>query len=722
MDNFPIARELVLVGGGHTHVIFLRMLGMNPVPGLKTTLISPDTRTPYSGMLPGLVAGHYHEDEVYIDLVPLCRFAGVDFVQSEVGAVDLDAQTVALSVAPSGRPAVHYDLLSLDIGSTPSLDASISDSDVIPVKPISTFLARWKSFVERFESEGVSDIGFVGAGAGGIELCLAVQHFLSEKFPDRAFRTHLFTEGKTILSAFSSSTRIRFERLLAARNIQVHREFRATSASGGLLVSGDERTVRLDEIFWVTQAGAPSWPAESGLDVDAAGFIKVGDTLQTLTSRNIFAVGDCARMVNYPRPKAGVYAVRQGKPLFRNVMALLLGSSPKPYKPQSSFLSLISTGPQHAIASRNGFSLEGDWAWRWKNWIDSRFMKRFSEFPNMQQEPVNRLQAEFDEQMHCGGCGSKVAADLLHEVLQEILGESAPVDDAAQIEIPAGKILLQSVDHFRSFVNDPYLQARVAVCHSVSDIYACGGAPQSVLASLTLPFGKPGVTKSLLTQILQGTVDQLQEEGAILIGGHTSEGLELSLGFTANGMVDPEDAWSKQGSAPGDMLVLTKPLGTGTIFAADMRHLAKGPWVSAALLQMTTSNGDAVNIAKNFSVHACTDITGFGLAGHCLEMTGAGVGIELQLSNVPVMIGADECLHGLGVTSSLHEANKRASGLSGLNQNAEILFDPQTSGGLLFSVPAEQAERFVSSLIGGGYAEASIVGRVTGSSGIQVVA
>jgi selenide,water dikinase len=186
-------------------------------------------------------------------------------------------------------------------------------------------------------------------------------------------------------------------------------------------------------------------------------------------------------------------------------------------------------------------------------------------------------------------------------------------------------------------------------------------------------------------------------------------------------MVDPSDAWSKQGSSPGDVLVLTKALGTGTIFAADMRHLAKGPWVSEALLQMTRSNSDAVNIAKNFTIRACTDITGFGLAGHCLEMTRPGLAIELQLSNVPVMNGAAECLHALGITSSLHEANKRSSGLSGLTSDAEILFDPQTSGGLLFSVPAEESEKLVSTLKSGGYEQASIVGRVTNSSGIQVV-
>ena len=236
-----------------------------------------------------------------------------------------------------------------------------------------------------------------------------------------------------------------------------------------------------------------------------------------------------------------------------------------------------------------------------------------------------------------------------------------------------------------------------------------------------MPFGESKVTKSLLNQIFEGTVDQLKEEGALLLGGHTSEGLELSLGFTVNGMVDSNQAWSKHGGLPGDVLVLTKPLGTGTIFAADMRFLAKGEWVSEALMHMTKSNRDAVSFAKNFDVHACTDITGFGLAGHCFEMIKPGVGVELKLSMMPVMNGAKESLNSLGISSSLHDANKRSSRLFGLNQNAEILFDPQTSGGLLFCVSEKDASVFAPGLIEAGYANSSIVGRVTDSGGIQVI-
>jgi len=142
---YPIARELVLAGGGHSHVIVLRMLGMQPIPGLKVTLISPDPETPYSGMLPGVVAGHYTRDDAHIDLVPLCRFAGASFVRGSVEGIDTEARYLNVS----GRPPIRYDILSIDVGSTPSLGGLPEDA-VIPVKPISSFLERWHGFLERF--------------------------------------------------------------------------------------------------------------------------------------------------------------------------------------------------------------------------------------------------------------------------------------------------------------------------------------------------------------------------------------------------------------------------------------------------------------------------------------------------------------------------------------------------------------------------------------------
>lgn len=718
MDHYPIARELVLVGGGHSHVIFLRMLGMEPIAGLKVTLISPEPSTPYSGMLPGLVAGHYPKDDVFIDLGPLCRFAGADFVQASVTGVD----TLKHLVHVEDRPAITYDVLSLDIGCTPSVVELDINQGVLPVKPISSFLARFTTFQERLAAQEITTVGFAGAGAGGVELCLAVHHALEQNASPgqkSAIKCHLFTDSKTVLKDFDAGVRVRFERLLLSKGIEVHREFRASAYENHELVSTDGRRQRVDEVFWVTQASAQQWPAAAGLGCDARGFIEVTDTLQSVTHPNIFAVGDCATMINHRRPKAGVYAVRQGSPLFKNIRALVLGRSLKAFKPQSEFLSLISTGPRRAVASRNGMSVEGEWVWRWKNRIDQKFMARFSALPAMKRQPVNNLQAEFDDQMHCGGCGSKVSSDILSEVLFELMGDAAPVDDAATLDIPPGQLLLQSVDHFRSMLNDPYLQARVAVCHALSDVYACGGQPHSAMAMFTLPFGKPGVTRSLLRQLMKGTLDQLQQDSVQLLGGHTSEGLELSTGYTVNGLVVPGEQWAKQGLNVTDRLILTKPMGTGTLFAADMQFKAKGDWIAAATQMMLTSNRLAVRVLRGFNVSACTDITGFGLAGHCLEMLLPGQGICLEKDGLPILPGAQDCLDRLQITSSLHDSNRVAADLG--PGFPEILYDPQTSGGLLAGVPEAQAQQCLAELRDAGFAQASIIGVVTQSRDQSIV-
>lgn len=714
MDNNPLARELVLVGGGHSHVLLLRMLGMNPIPGLRVILISPETSSPYSGMLPGLIAGHYTVDEVYIDLLPLCRFAGVTFIQDRVTSIDPVAQTVTCT----SRSNIRYDVLSLDIGITPSLDSLPSSADVIPVKPIGEFLDRWQSFLDRFNSGKITDIGFVGAGAGGVELCLAVEHHLRPHGAGHQFRLHLFTDTKVILPEFNLPVRDRFQKIFVDRGITVHREFAARDFDDGELVSTEGRRVGLDEVFWVTRAAPQSWLAECGLPVDGEGFVAVADTLQSTGFDNIFAAGDCAAMVNHPRPKAGVFAVRQGKPLFTNVRRVLLGQKPRSFSPQKRFLALISTGGKNAVASRNGLSLAGGWVWRWKNWIDKRFMRKFSDLPEMTVAAANALTAEFDEQMQCGGCGSKISADLLDEVLTELGDKRMSRDDAAVVHVPEGQLLIQSVDHFRSFFDDPYILARIAVCHAVSDIYACGGRATTAMALLTLPFARPAITRSLLRDLLKGTLDQLEEEGMSLIGGHTSEGQELALGFTVNGVVEEAKLWRKTGLQVGDKLILTKPLGTGTIFAADMQYKAKGEWVTGALDVMMSSNRAAKDVFRNYHVSACTDVTGFGLAGHCREMLNeAGSGMTIEADKLPILPGALSCLNELGVRSTLHEANRAAAGVQ---SKSEILFDPQTSGGLLAAVKDDEAKTCVSDLEAAGYADAAIIGEITRESGINV--
>ncbi len=720
MQASPIAKELVLIGGGHSHVLVLRMLGMNPIPGLQITLISPATRTPYSGMLPGVVAGHYEEDDIHIDLVPLCRFAGARFFQNRVTGLDPDKQTIQ----SEGRPDLHYDVVSIDIGITPSVDdVPGALENVIAVKPIDQFLDRWEAFLQRVLSNEVREVGFVGAGAGGVELCLAVHHRLQKELAEKGKHDlpnyHLFHDGATILKEYSPSVQQKFQTTLENRKIKVWPDFRVSKIENKTLYSTNIEEVSLDEIFWVTAASPQAWLAETGLQLNDSGFIAVEDTLQSTSHANVFAVGDIAHVTNHPRPKAGVYAVRQGPPLAANLRRLLLGGHPKSFKPQSEFLSLISTGDKSAVAYRNGRSVKGAWVWQWKNWIDQRFMKRFSELPKMKVTKPEGLLDAFDEQMQCGGCGSKVSAELLIDVLDElgVANQGGQTrDDAAVYEVPTGYLMLHTIDSFRSFIDDPYLFAQISVTHALSDIYAMGGKPVTALAVITVPFATPNVTRNILSQLLSGALFQLKEDGVELVGGHTSEGMELSLGFAINGIVAKEDLLTKSGMQDGDTLILTKPLGTGALFAADMQHKARGEWISKALDVMRQSNLQALDIIRANDATGCTDVTGFGLAGHLTEMIKAsGCGAVLDLDTLPIMDGAQQVITELGITSTLHGGNRAAvSSIPDENHAAfDLLFDPQTSGGLLVSVPPEHAPACVYALNDAGYEAARIIGSVT---------
>jgi selenide, water dikinase len=738
----PIVKDLVLVGGGHSHVTVLKRFGMQPLPGVRLTVICRDVHTPYSGMLPGFIAGHYDYDEVHIDLGPLSRFAGARLYHDEVIGLDLVNRTIHCR----HRPDVPYDVLSINIGSTPGFSqVPGAEKIVVPVKPISNFVQRWEQLVERvLATQEVARIGVVGAGAGGVELTLAMQFRLRQLLQE-AGRTdtleyHLFSGSATILPTHNRHVQAKFRRVLAARGVHVHEGCHVVEVHEEGLRCADGSVHRLDEILWVTDAIAPAWLAEAGLAVDERGFVQVQATLQSVSHADVFAAGDVAAVVPYPREKAGVFAVRQGKPLEQNLRRALLGRAPKPFVPQKKWLALVSTGDKYAVASRGGWSLEGRWVWRWKDWIDRRFMRKYNELPEMgTDEKLDLPRGLAGEDvlkelstlaMRCGGCGAKVGATVLQRALTQLrpterddvlVGLNHP-DDAAVVSVPAGKVMVHTVDFFRAIVDDPYVFGKIAANHSLGDIFAMGAEAQSALAIVTVPYGVEAKVEDLLAQLLIGAEEVLHEAGAALVGGHSSEGAELALGFAINGLVDPQYYLRKGGMQPGDRLILTKALGTGTLFAADMRQRAKGRWITAALASMLQSNRAAAQCLRCYQATACTDVTGFGLLGHLVEMTRASeVDVELDLAQLPVLDGAAETV-ATGIFSSLQPQNVRlrrairnldAVGTAPLYP---LLFDPQTAGGLLASVPAAQAEACLNELKIRGYDRAAIIGTVQAKS------
>ncbi len=738
----PVLRDIVLLGGGHSHVGVLRRFAMKPVPGVRLTLICRDTHTPYSGMLPGYVAGHYSYDDCHIDLSKLAEFAGARFYRDEAIGIDRNARRVLCW----NRPAVPYDLLSVNIGSTPRVSEVPGASEqAVPVKPIRGFNRRWLALLERAEThEGPLAIGVVGAGAGGVELTLAMQYRLHKEYrargkdPDQ-LSFHLFDQADQLLPTHNARVQQTFEKSLRRRGVHLHLGDAVTRVDDGHLRTGSGQRFDLDEVLWVTRAGGPDWLARTGLALDEGGFIRCRDTLQTETDDSIFAAGDIANVVDHPREKAGVFAVRQGPPLADNLRRVALGKAPRPFTPQKTWLSLISTGDRYAVASKGERFAQGRLVWRWKDWIDRRFMKKFNELPAMEesaalpdtsaaQSAEEASQAISAVAMRCGGCGAKVGSTVLSRALAELrpveredilVGLHAP-DDAAVLTVPPGKAVVHTVDFFRGFFGDPSIFGQVAASTGLGAVFAMGAEARGATAVATIPCGIGSKVEDVVFQMMSGAVEVLNEAGCALVGGHTGEGRELALGFAVNGLIDPDQVMSKGGLRAGDKLVLTKAIGTGTLFAAHARLAARGRWIDAALASMVQSNQQAARCLLRYGARACTDITGFGLLGHLVEMTRpSGVDATLELSAIPVLPGAEETA-AAGILSSLQPANIRLR--RGIRDQARwvehprypLIFDPQTAGGLLAGVPADQAEACVAELRALGYPLTAIIGEVTG--------
>mmetsp|Transcript_29583 Transcript_29583/g.74422 ORF Transcript_29583/g.74422 Transcript_29583/m.74422 type:complete len:396 (-) Transcript_29583:41-1228(-) len=337
--------------------------------------------------------------------------------------------------------------------------------------------------------------------------------------------------------------------------------------------------------------------------------------------------------------------------------------------------------------------------------------------------------------MRCGGCGAKVGASVLSRVLTRLreegyhrpgdnpnvlLGLDAP-DDAAVVRSPGpGMVSVRTVDFFRDFVGDPFVFGAIAANHALSDCQAMGAAPSTALAIAVVPYGLPSKVEETLFQMMAGASQVLQEAGCTLVGGHSGEGAEMALGFSVDGVAAEAEVMRKSGLAPGQALLLTKGVGTGAIMAAwGARRGAAGRWVSGALASMRLSSGPAVDCLRQHGATACTDVTGFGLLGHLVEMARPQqVEVELDFDAVPLLDGAAE-VAAAGVTSSLHGENLRA--VKHMVRNPEalqmrphwtLLIDPQTAGGMLASVPAERAAAAVEALQALGYGQAAVVGRV----------
>lgn len=649
---------------------------MNPLPGVQVTLINPSVKAPYTGMLPGFVAGHYDREELDIDLVKLARRAGARLIVDR--AIGLNTATKRVQLAD--RPDIVYDTLSIDIGITSQIpNLSAHHPEIVPAKPLGRFADAWSRLLAGVrDRDTLTKITVLGGGVAGVELALAMAFRLRE------------SEAPAVSISVLESDAVALREL----NASARRKLLAEMASAGIDLQTESGASNIppDTHFIVSAAGAAPhpWIAETDLALES-GYIQVNEHLRSLNTPDVFATGDCAHLTHAPRPKAGVFAVRQAPVLFRNLRAALSGQRLAKYTPQRSYLKLISLGRKSAVTDKWGIGLAGDWVWRWKDRIDQAFMAQFNEarpMPSPSRPEIMALGVQDVLQNHdnaCGACGAKVGQAILTDGLRAAGIESLP-EDAAIIETETGFEVF-STDHLRAVNSDPYSLAKVAAIHALGDIWAMGAEPKTVLAHIILPPLAGPKQSAMIAEITAGANHVFKHCGVAIAGGHTSSGAELTIGFSISGFCDRSPI-TQSGACPGDVLVLTKPIGTGVLLAAEMRQLADGDHVQAALESMCQLQGAAAALLAQKAT-AMTDVTGFGLVGHLLNMLHAsGVAAKLDLPSIPLLPGAS-ALIATGVRSTLSDENTRrcVEFLDAETKTAELLFDPQTCGGMLATIP-----------------------------------
>ncbi len=363
-------KQLLLVGAGHAHAQVLQGWARAPLPGVALTVVSPQALAPYSGMVPGWLAGQYRYDEIVIDFPALARAAGARWVATELQSLDAAAQHVRLA----DGEVLHYTLLSLNVGSTlrPPVLAS---ARVLSLRPLSALRPAWEALLKEWQAAASTaplHVAAVGGGAAGVESVLAVVAHLRRLRPDRRVSGALFSRGAELLPGIATAARRAAERALAAAGIALK-----------LGVAGDATTLAgAGLVLWATGAQAHGWQRDAsrrgGLAASDEGYIHVDAQLRSSSHPSVFAVGDAANWLPGPAlPKAGVYAVRQGPVLLHNLRAVLSGGALRAYRPQRRFLALLATGDGRAIASRGPFGAQGRWVWHCKDHIDRGFVGRF---------------------------------------------------------------------------------------------------------------------------------------------------------------------------------------------------------------------------------------------------------------------------------------------------------------------------------------------------------
>lgn len=690
-------KRVVLLGIGHTNAHVLGQWIMNAPKDTELVCVSDQPVATYSGMLPAVLAGQRPASAMTIDLVKLCAAASARLIIDQVTGIDAEKQTLRFA----DRPELHYDLLSIGIGSSTATipaDPPASPNSAISIKPMQSFLKRLTDRLHRLADEDPQrelQVVIIGGGVASIEVCLCLPAYIESVIPN-PYCINLVTSNQRPANELNGRAAGILEDELRRRGVQTVTESRVASISDRAIIFTDKTTLKTDLAITSTGAAAPSLLKSLPFEKDEGGFLLVDDQLRAKGSTCVFAVGDCSSHQKKAFPKSGVYAVRQGPILWNNILQTLHKQPLTPFKPQTQFLKLINLGDGRALAHRGNLTASGQWVLNWKHRIDDRFISMYS-------DPVAPMSTAMDTsplQEQCRGCGCKFDSDSLDTVIRtQSTDGTSSFQDSVVIRDDGVTQLSASTDFFTAPFADAYLSGRIAALHSLSDLVASGCKPTSALSTLVLADGPKARQQEQFLELSAGMNRELGSFGIQISGGHTIVGPRTEIGLTVVGERPSGTRTDKGGLKSGDRLFLTKPLGSGLLMAAHMQAKCRALDFQELLQWMLQPIHPYLELIQAVELQGVTDVTGFGFAGHMLEMLHASqTNAEIQFNSIPMMSGVQEILEQ-GIQSTLAPDNHRKQRHISVSGDVieeltyPAVFDPQTCGGFILGVPEEKVAR-----------------------------
>ena len=700
IEEIPITNDLVLIGGGHSHLSVLMKLSKRPINGNRITLITNEIDTPYSGMIPGYIEGIYSWRDSHIDLYRLCLKLNVRFIHAEVERVSAYEKEIYFK----DRPKIKFDVLSINTGiQSNNREIKGAAKYCLPVKPISKLTNNFLNKITNFKS-----IAFIGGGAGSVELALAIKkRFLNI---NQDIKITIITGKRGLLSTFPQKTKLTSLKTLEKFKIDIIEYKRVLEVKPKQIILSDKSILKIDKAILSTNSMTPKWLAKSDILLTKDNYILVNKSFQT-NYKYVFASGDVIDFNNQNLKKAGVFAVRSGKPLAINIRKFILGKKLVEYKFNKNYLALIGTSKRSAIATKYNLTFNSRFFFYLKKYIDQNFIKKFSDFRIRKKFTLDALKTDVlnifvkhkekitDENdiMQCKGCAAKVPLNALKQALPKDIVSTS--EDA--VSVPGHPELYQTVDMISSIITDPFLLGKIAANHSISDMVSVNSKIRSAMMILQLPLSKTEINSRDLEQVLLGANEIFKTIDCPLIGGHTMIGKDKDpiIGFSILGQKQKKIKIMKNRRKikTKDLLILTEKIGSGLIFAGINNYLIDSYFQTDVIKQMIKGNLNFGKISNQLNILSMTDITGFGLANHLLNLIkrdNSKTGLTIYPNKIPLFEGVNECLNK-DIKSSLFESNYDIAQKDIIYKRDKskldnILYDPQTVGGIAFIIPQEE--------------------------------